>query len=231
MKLYFHYCSFGFSNSYILGTDFSGDETGTDTAGKPTTRETSLAEAPLSKTPPREAVIIDPGNMDEQMLDFLESNEYTLKGVLITHDHINHVHGLRTLERIYKTDIYAINHIILDQRTNLVKDGDVINAGSFSINVISVPGHSSDSAVFMADHLLFTGDALTAGLVGRTSSTYGAAIQMNALRSRILSLPGNYMVLPGHGPPSTLEAEREFNAGIDQYNRRQTERPVFRVDI
>jgi glyoxylase-like metal-dependent hydrolase (beta-lactamase superfamily II) len=231
MKLYFHYCSFGFSNSYILGTDCSEDETGAATPQKLSPREASLSEAPLPKAPLREAVIIDPGNMDEQMLDFLESNEYTLKGVLITHDHINHVHGLRTLARIYKTDIYAINHIILDQRTNLVKDGDVINAGSFSIKVISVPGHSSDSAVFMASHLLFTGDALTAGLVGRTASTYGAAIQMNALRSRILSLPGNYVVLPGHGPPSTLEAEREFNAGVEQYDRRQTERPVFRVDI
>ncbi|MDR0878707.1 MAG: MBL fold metallo-hydrolase, partial [Treponema sp.] len=128
MKLFFHYCSFGFSNCYILGTDFSEGD--------------SEQKAAL-----REAIIIDPGNMDEQILDLIERNEYTLRGVLVTHDHLNHIHGLRTLERIYNVDIYAVNHVIQGRRTNLVKDGDVINTGAFSIKVISVPGHSSDSAV------------------------------------------------------------------------------------
>ena len=68
MKLFFHYCSFGFSNCYVLG----GAE-GTD------------------------AVIIDPGSMDNQLLECIERNDYCLKAVLITHDHKGHVQGLRTL--------------------------------------------------------------------------------------------------------------------------------------
>jgi glyoxylase-like metal-dependent hydrolase (beta-lactamase superfamily II) len=222
VKLFFHYCPFGFSNCYVLGTDFPEDNDPEGTAPR---------EAAPREAAPREAIIVDPGSMDEAILGFIENNEYTLRGVLITHDHLNHVHGLRTLKRIYNTEIYAVNHIILDHKTNLVRDGGLVNIGPFRVGVISVPGHSSDSAVFSIDHFLFTGDVLTAGLVGRTASTYGAAVQMTALRSKILSLPGDYLVLPGHGPPSTLEAERRYNAGINTYKQNQKQRPVFKVDI
>jgi glyoxylase-like metal-dependent hydrolase (beta-lactamase superfamily II) len=204
MKLYFHYCSYGFSNCYILGTD--GTEYG-------------------------DAIIIDPGSIDKQIVEFIENNNYYIRGVLITHDHLNHVHGLRTLKRIYNTEIYAVNRVILDQNTIAVKDGDKLEIGSFRAEVISIPGHSSDSAVYRIDNLLFTGDALTAGLVGRTASAYGATVQINNLRSRVLSLPGDYTVLPGHGPPSSLEAERRFNAGIIRYDINRSRRPVFKVEF
>jgi glyoxylase-like metal-dependent hydrolase (beta-lactamase superfamily II) len=204
MKLFFHYCPFGFSNCYILGTETTG-------GGE---------NSPM-------ALIIDPGAMDKGILNFVENNNYTLQGVLITHDHRNHVRGLRTLKRIYNAEIYAINHIIMDHRTTLVRDGDVLRIGPFTIEVISVPGHSSDSAVFKAGRLLFTGDALSAGLVGSTASSYGASVQMTALRSKILSLPGDYVVLPGHGPPSSLEAERSFNAGTEQYEQHKNRRRQF----
>jgi glyoxylase-like metal-dependent hydrolase (beta-lactamase superfamily II) len=223
MKLFFHYCPYGFSNCYILGTDYAKD-------GAPGSPAEDPAAAP-AKAAIREAIIVDPGGMDEQILGFIENNEYRLRAVLITHDHLNHVHGLKTLKRIYDAEIYAVNHVVLDYKTNLARDGDTINTGPFRVEVISIPGHSSDSAVFRVEHLLFTGDALTAGLVGRTASTYGAAVQMRALRSRILSLPGDYTILPGHGPPSSLDAERKFNAGINNYDQNQTHRPVFRVDI
>jgi glyoxylase-like metal-dependent hydrolase (beta-lactamase superfamily II) len=219
MKLFFHYCPFGFSNCYILGTDFSEAAAGHPGKGR------------SGKAAYREAIIVDPGSMDEQILGSIEDNEYKLKAVLITHDHVNHVHGLKTLKRIYNAEIYAVNHVILEHKTNLVRDGDSIKIGPFRVEVISIPGHSADSAVFMIDNLLFTGDVLTAGLVGRTASTYGAAVQMRALRSRILSLPGDYTILPGHGPPSTLEAERKFNAGINTYDQTRNQRPVFKVDI
>jgi glyoxylase-like metal-dependent hydrolase (beta-lactamase superfamily II) len=209
MKLFFHYCPYGFSNCYVLGEEPSQE-----------------------KTPqPRTAIIIDPGNMDEQILEFIENNNYSLRGVLITHDHTNHVHGLHTLSRIYNAEIYAINHIVMDIKTNMVKDGEIIEIGPFRIGVISVPGHSSDSAVFRVERLLFTGDTLTAGLLGQTASTYGAAIQMTALRSKILSLPGDFTVLPGHGPPSSLEAERRFNAGIQNFDETKNKRPAFKVDF
>lgn len=211
MNLFIHYCRFGFSNCYILGSEYEEENGG-------------------RKNQDREAVIIDPGSMEEPILNFIEDNEYTLRGILITHDHRNHIHGLKTLRRIYDTAIYGINPVIRDYKTTLVRDGETVSIGRFRVEVISVPGHSSDSAVYKIDHLLFTGDALSAGLVGRTASSYGSAVQISALRGKILSLPGDYILLPGHGPPSSLEAERRFNEGILSYEVRKTRRPSFRIE-
>jgi glyoxylase-like metal-dependent hydrolase (beta-lactamase superfamily II) len=177
------------------------------------------------------AVIVDPGNMDEDLLNCIEGSNFDLRAVLITHDHIGHVHGLRTLKRIYDAEIFAVNRVVLDHKTTLVKDGDKFNIGQFNIEVISIPGHSADSVVYRIGDMLFTGDVLTSGLVGLTDSAYGAVTQMNKLRSRLLSLPGDYTVFPGHGPPSTLEAERRFNAGINQFEQKWNRKPVFRLNI
>ena len=201
MKLFFHYCAFRFSNCYVLGAEDSSD-----------------------------AIIIDPGSMDKQLLEYIEENNLNVKAILITHDHLGHVHGLRTLKRIYDADIYAINRMILDHRTTPVKDGDKITIGSFSVEVISIPGHSADSAVYQIGRLLFTGDVLTTGLVGTTASAYGEATLISKLRNRLLSLPGDYTVLPGHGPPSTLEAERRYNVGITGYSG-QTRKPSFKLSF
>ncbi|GHV94327.1 hypothetical protein AGMMS50293_06470 [Spirochaetia bacterium] len=207
MKLFFHYCSYGFSNCYILGQD---------------NNDTSQ---------PANAIIVDPGSMDDQILRTIENNNFNLQAVLITHDHLGHVRGLRTLKRIYNAEIFAVNRIILDHKTTMVKDSDKLDIAGFNVEVISIPGHSADSAVYCIDAMLFTGDVLTAGRVGSTASTYGAATQLNKLRSRLLSLPGDYLVLPGHGPPSTLEAERRFNADINQYDENRSRRPAFRLNI
>jgi glyoxylase-like metal-dependent hydrolase (beta-lactamase superfamily II) len=204
VKLFFHYCSYGFGNCYILGTD-----------------------------PPEErgALIVDPAVMDEQIVEFLEKNDYPLLGVLITHDHIKHVRGLRTLKKIYEAQVFAVNPYIRGHRAVMVRDGENIRIGPFKAEVLTTPGHSSDSAVFRVGRLLFTGDSLSAGLVGRTASAYGAAVQMGALRSKILSLPGDFTILPAHGPPSTLETERRYNAGISAFDENRSRRPKFKLDL
>ncbi|GAB6393149.1 MAG: metallo-beta-lactamase family protein [Treponematales bacterium] len=208
MKVFVHYCTYGFSNCYILGSDYE--------------------ESPNA---PRDAVIIDPGCMDESILKVIEGSEYKLRGVLLTHDHKSHIHGLTTLMRIYHPEVYAINAAVKDYKTRNLRDSDSVAIGPFTIEVISVPGHSADSAVFKIERCLFTGDALSAGLTGSTASSYGAAVQINALRSKVLSLPGDYTLFPGHGPPSSLEAERRFNEGIHSYNAQNTARPTFKADV
>jgi len=206
MKLFYQYCSFGFSNCYVIGTDR------------------------IKPGQQNAAVIIDPGSIENVILDTIENNNMDVKAVLITHDHLSHVRGLRTLMRIYNIEVFAVNQSILDHKTTVVKDGDKLFIGGFTVEVISIPGHSSDSVVYRVGDMLFTGDVLTAGLVGSTASAYGSATQMNNLRSRLLSLPGDYLVLPGHGPPSTLEAERRFNSDIFNYDQNRSKRPVFRVE-
>ena len=212
MRLHFHYCPSGFSNCYLLGNETSGE----------------LAK---KGTPQREAIIIDPGIMDSSLLSIIEDNDYKLMGVLITHDHPHHVRGLRAIMRIYKTDIYAINPVVGEHRTTIVRDGEFINTGPFKLEVFSIPGHSADSAVYRIDRLLFTGDALSAGLLGSTASSYSAATQASALRRKIFSLPGDYTILPGHGPPSSLEAERRFNLDLNSFDQQKNRRPAFTVDF
>jgi glyoxylase-like metal-dependent hydrolase (beta-lactamase superfamily II) len=207
MKLFFHYCSYGFSNCYIIGSEKQ------------------------TKDQQNTAIIVDPGTMGNITLETIEKNDFNLKAVLITHDHTYHVKGLRTLKKIYNAEVFAVNQSIMDHKTTMVKDGDIVIIGGFTVEIISIPGHSSDSVVYKIGNLLFTGDVLTAGLIGSTASAYGAATQMNKLRSRLLSLPGDYIVLPGHGPPSTLEAERRFNVDIYNYEQNRTKHPVFKVDL
>ena len=215
MKLHFHYCPQGFSNCYLLGTD-------------PPAEETVSQIEPASL---QEAIIIDPGMMDSNLLNLIEENQYSLRAVLITHDHPHHVRGLKTILRIYNTEIFAMNPVIGEYHTTLVRDGDVVNIGPFTTEVFSIPGHSADSTVFKIDRLLFTGDALTAGLMGNTASSYAAANQVSALRKKILSLPGDYTILPGHGPPSSLEAERRFNLDLNSFEQQRNRRPVFRFEF
>jgi hydroxyacylglutathione hydrolase len=207
MNVFVHYCPYGFSNCYLMGTDLEDENS------------------------PRDAVIVDPGNTELPMLDFIESNGYKIRGILITHDHMGHIHGLRTLRRIYDAQIYAINPTIQELKTTVIRDGDVLKLGAITVTVITVPGHSSDSAIFRINKTLLTGDTITSGLLGTTISSYGKIRQMDALRSKVLSLPGNYVVFPGHGPPSTLDAERNYNIDITGYEQRTNKKPRFRAEF
>jgi glyoxylase-like metal-dependent hydrolase (beta-lactamase superfamily II) len=207
MNVFMNYCPYGFSNCYIMGTDIEDDNS------------------------PRDAVVVDPGSMDTPMLDFIESHEYKLRGILVTHDHLNHVHGIRTLRRIYNVEIFAVNPVIQELRTTVIRDGDVLKLGAITVTVITVPGHSSDSAIFSIQKILFTGDTITAGLLGNTISSYGKTRQMESLRSKVFSLPGNLIVMPGHGPPTSLDAERRFNTGITGYQKQVSKHPRFRAEF
>jgi glyoxylase-like metal-dependent hydrolase (beta-lactamase superfamily II) len=191
MKLFLHSSISGSNNCYILGTG--------------------------AEHVKQVAIIIDPGHIDQKIIDFIENNNYALGGILVTHDHINHIRGLRTLMRLYDTDIFAVNPVITEYKTTMIRDGDVFAISPFRIEVFSVPGHATDAMIYKIGQLLFTGDSLSAGLVGKTFSSYGARIQMNALQSKIFSLPGDYMIFPGHGPPSSLDSERRLNAGLQFY--------------
>lgn len=202
MKLFIHYCLYGFSNCYILGCEKSSD-----------------------------AIIIDPGSMDEKMLAFIEKHDYTVRGILITHDHASHVHGLKTLKRIYDAEVFAVDHTVCEQRATIIKDGEVLTLGSFSVEVLFVPGHSSDSVAYHVGRLLFTGDALSAGLIGSTASSYGKSILADALHKKILTLPGETIVLPGHGPPTRIEAEKRFNVGLEATMKAGVQRAAFVRDI
>jgi glyoxylase-like metal-dependent hydrolase (beta-lactamase superfamily II) len=156
----------------------------------------------------KRALIIDPGAMDIELLNMIEKNNLNLDAILLTHSHKHHIGGLETILKVYRTEIYAASE---KYATVMLHDGDTVKIGPFSVKASLVPGHSSDSMVFHIENMLFTGDALSAGLKGSTVSAYGEKMQMAALQSKVFSLPEETVIFPGHGPPSTIEVEKRYN--------------------
>ena len=157
------------------------------------------------------AIIIDPGKMTVPLLRTIEDNGYQPKCVLITHAHPAHIGGLKTILKIYDLEVFARAPSIGDHTTTLVGDGDSVSCDGIAIETILIGGHSFDSVVFRIHDALFTGDALSAGHFGLAPNAYSRALMIQTIRERIFSLHGEIFVYPGHGPPSTIEIERQTN--------------------
>jgi len=186
MKLYFHFAVVGFANTYLIGPAEGG-----------------------------EAILVDPGIMDKELLNLIEGNHYYIRTILVTHHHDSHVKGIRTLKKIYDADIYAFSPYILNYSSTPIKDGDKFAAASgIEVEVIEVPGHSSDSLVYHIGGMVFTGDVLAAGRVGNTKNSFSRALLLRSISEKLFSLPETTLMLPGHGPPSTLKAEKMFNPDL-----------------
>lgn len=184
MTVFFHYSVHGFANVYLVANDAT-----------------------------KEALVVDPAAFTLNLLNFIEAKSYAVKAVLVTHNHAHHVDGLRTLLKIYDAEVYYASASLGDLPCTMVKDGDEFTLCGLPVSACSVPGHTADSMVYRFDRLVFTGDALHAGLVGRTMSQYGKRLLKEHLSRKVLSLPDDTIVLPGHGPPSTIRAEKSFNLG------------------
>lgn len=187
MKIYQHYSIYGFSNAYIVAND-----------------ETA------------QAIIIDPSEITVAMVDQIENHHYSLEAVLITHNHIHHIRGLSTLLRIYSPPVFASDAHISNISCHKVKDETDIPIAGLVVRALAVPGHSQDSIVYKIEDALFTGDALHAGIIGKTTSTFNTEALIARIRSKLLRYPDETMVFPGHGPPSTVWAERMFNLGLQE---------------
>ena len=182
MKVYFHLNIEGFSNAYLIVN-------------------------PAVK----EALIIDPGKITTKMIDQIEQNKYALTAVFITHNHKSHTRGLTTLQKIYTPKIYAADYEVAKSETSVLRGDGIIKAAGLNVSYMSLPGHTADSMVYKIGQCLFTGDVLFAGQAGPTNSSYAKKTLVANIASKILSQQENTVILPGHGPPSTVGAERQFN--------------------
>jgi len=185
LTVFFHYSLYGFSNVYLVANDHT-----------------------------KEAIIIDPAEFSINLLNFIEKRDYDIKAVLVTHNHLHHIKGLRTLLKIYSAMVFGSNSIPFTSNHTIVHDGDQFTTCGLKVQILSVPGHSPDSVIFKIEKLLFTGDTLQAGLLGKTNSKYGNSLLKDQLMKKIMSQPDDCIVLPGHGPPSSIGAERSFNIGL-----------------
>ena len=201
MNIYQHFSVVGFCNTYLVARK----------AGS-------------------EALLIDPGHVDLELINLIESNHYKLKHVLLTHRHIAHTEGLRTLKKIYDITVYASSFSAFPFSYTSVEDQSILNICDLEIEVLHVPGHSLDSMVYKIDHALFTGDTLLGGRIGTTPGYREQALLINSINQRLMSLDENILLFPGHGPASKLRIERMFNHDLLQLGTIETEREHWRDD-
>jgi hydroxyacylglutathione hydrolase len=188
----------------------------------------------------REAIVIDPGDDISRIHKRLTEQGLKLKQILVTHGHIDHVGGALKLKRLTGAPIY-LNENDLPQLEMMdtqaawigisppetappdegLKDGQLVGLEHYPAQVLHTPGHTQGSIClhFAPVGLLIAGDTLFAGSIGRTDLPGGNYDQIIAsLRSRLLTLPDETKVLPGHGPATTIGEERASNPYLQARN-------------
>ena len=181
----------------------------------------------------REAIVIDPGDDIENILDVLDKHGLRLAQIVITHAHIDHVGGAVRLKHATGAPILLNEND--DQLLRMLDvqaawlgmrepgpvdidvspdDGDKIRWGSLEASVIHTPGHTQGSICLLLsrEKTLIAGDTLFQGSIGRTDLPGGSYENiMRSIHQKLLVLPGETVVVPGHGPTTTIEEERERN--------------------
>jgi hydroxyacylglutathione hydrolase len=180
-----------------------------------------------------EAIVIDPGDDIEQVIALIKKHHLQVKQIVITHAHIDHVGGAMKLRAATGAPIllnqndYALLKMLDVQATWIgvedpgnveidqsVSSNDVVKAGSLAGQVLHTPGHTEGSIClyFPVEKTLIAGDTLFAGSIGRTDLPGGSYDKiLHSLHDRVLALPDDTRVVPGHGPQTTIGKERETN--------------------
>jgi hydroxyacylglutathione hydrolase len=180
-----------------------------------------------------EAMVIDPGDDVHEVLDLIRKHNLQVKQIVITHAHIDHVGGAMKLRTATGAPIllnqndYALLKMLDAQAAWIgmpspgkvdvdrsVTTGESVSAGSLTADILHTPGHTEGSIClyFAADKKLIAGDTLFAGSIGRTDLPGGSMQKVvHSLHDTVLALPDETLVVPGHGPLTTIGEERETN--------------------
>jgi hydroxyacylglutathione hydrolase len=179
----------------------------------------------------RACAIIDPGAEPGKIFAAVAGLELKPALILNTHGHVDHIGANRDMKDKYSVPLYlhaadvtmleVSEHIELSlllgaqespPPDRLLVDGDSVPVGRASLRVIHTPGHTPGSVSFLGDGIFFSGDTLFCGGVGRTDLPGGSWRDLErSIREKILVLPGETVVLPGHGPWTTVEQETLSN--------------------
>jgi glyoxylase-like metal-dependent hydrolase (beta-lactamase superfamily II) len=178
-----------------------------------------------------EAVIIDPGEESAMFLAELDTRRWSLKGIWLTHAHVDHIMGVGAVRRATGAPIHLhpLDRSLYDALPQYgawlgmkldpapppdveLRPGNQVRVGRQSFDVRFTPGHSPGSVSFVGHGMVFGGDVLFNGSIGRTDLPGGDfPTLMNTLQSQFLSLPDSTVVHSGHGPDTTIGVERLTN--------------------
>ncbi|TET17413.1 MAG: MBL fold metallo-hydrolase [Dehalococcoidia bacterium] len=178
----------------------------------------------------KEGMIIDPGDEAKQILKRVKQLALDIKLIVLTHGHIDHTGALKEVREVTGAEvvIHADDAKSLKERSlsnlfgllypippppdRLLKGGDSIDIGDLHFLVLHTPGHTPGGVCLLGQGVVFSGDTLFNYGVGRTDLPGGSYSQlMNSIQTKLMTLPDNTVVYPGHGPDTTIGAERRDN--------------------
>ncbi len=162
----------------------------------------------------RVCAVVDPSFAPDLVAEKAATLGFRVEYVLVTHDHFDHTNGNARLKEL--TGAQVVMHRMSEENCDVrVDNGDVLPLGALSITVIHTPGHTRGHACYLVEDAVFTGDTLFVGKVGGSDFAEGARQEWESLHTKLLSLPDNTRVFPGHDygvrPFSTIGDERRSN--------------------
>jgi glyoxylase-like metal-dependent hydrolase (beta-lactamase superfamily II) len=195
-----------------------------------------------------DAVVVDPGFDARSILELLHTQQRKLSAILNTHGHVDHIAGNAALKEAHADSPLIIGRneaaALTDAEINLsgpfgipitspppdrlVDDGEKFDIAGFTFDVREIPGHSPGSVIFVCTvydpAFVFGGDVLFAGSIGRTDMGGNYNQLMSGILAKLLILPDNTLVYPGHGPVTTVGQERRSNPFVLDYATRSRPR-------
>ena len=172
----------------------------------------------------REAIVIDPGDEGKSLVSYLKGLNVKLQYILLTHGHLDHVGAVDEVREAFNIPAYIseVDMKYIERRKVafgqmkradfFLKEGDDLSFGNLPIKIFETPGHSKGSLSYLIDNVLYVGDVLFQGSIGRTDLPGGEFNELiSSIKDKLMRLPGNTRVMPGHGPETTLSQEKSFN--------------------
>jgi len=184
----------------------------------------------------RDAVVIDANLEPQQMIDLVAERGARVRAILLTHTDIDHIAGVSALLEAFgpiPVAVHPAERFVVAEGKALrrefgefsvrvedpveLAEGKVFRAGSLEFEVLHTPGHSPGGVTLRIGSLLFTGDALFAGSIGRSdfANSDGAAL-LSGIREKLLSQPDEFTVYSGHGPATSVGHERRNNPFVGE---------------